>query len=493
MQTFINIEGAKEHNLKNINVSLSHYSLTVFTGISGSGKSSLAFDTLYKEGQRRFIESLSPYARQFLGQMEKPKVDHIDGLSPAICIDQKRRGFSSRSTVGTITEIYDHLRLLFARLGIVYCPSCNIEVVTQNPDQISRFILEYYKDKHILILAPMVMERKGEYRKELSQWKADGFLRVRVDGKIHRLDEQIKLQRYEKHSLEIVVDRFKVDSKQRGRLRDDIEQAIMISGGMVGVHCNDEYKVFSVHRACPSCGFSIPELEPHLFSFNNTQGACVECSGRGYHEVFQESLIVPNPNISIEEGALTCIKKDGNIIFSKYGIEEITKFASHEKVNINKPWKKLKKSFKEKILYGGQSGKLYFAGLIPIMKEIFEKWNLHQFRRFVETTICESCQGKRLKNESLYVRFKGYNIADLASMNLEKLQKFFQDILLSEKEKIIGKEIFKEIRTRLSFLVDVGLSYLTLERRAKTLAGGEMQRIRLARQLGQLFKVFCIF
>ena len=282
MQTYIEIEGAREHNLKNVHLRVPHYALTVFTGISGSGKSSLAYDTLYKEGQRRFIESLSPYARQFLGQMEKPKVDRIEGLSPAVCIDQKRRGFSSRSTVGTITEIYDHLRLLFSRLGTPYCPSCNIEVVTQNIDQITSLVLQDYQGEQALILAPMIVERKGEYRKELLEWKSDGFVRVRVDGKVYRLDEEIPMQRYSKHSLELVIDRILLEPMNKGRITESIDHALQCAQGKVAIALDSGlYRIFSKERACPQCGFSIPELEPRLFSFNNDQGACSVCQGRG--------------------------------------------------------------------------------------------------------------------------------------------------------------------------------------------------------------------
>ncbi len=487
MQDHLTIKGAREHNLKNIDVTLPRHSLTVITGVSGSGKSSLAYDTLFKEGQRRFVESLSPYARQFLGQMEKPKVNSIEGISPAICIDQKRRGQSSRSTVGTITEIYDHLRLMFARLGIPHCYECGEKIVSQTPDQIARFILSHYENRKVYVLAPMVMERKGEYRKELAQWYEDGFIRVRIDGKIHRLDEEIKLERYEKHTLELVLDRLIVKNELRGRICDDIEQATRQTEGLVAFWVDEEeYRLFSVHRACPSCGISLPEMEPRLFSFNNNQGACSGCLGRGTREEFDLTLIVPDPNKSISEGALACVKeKDGFIIFSNQGMEDFSALAELYDLSLETPWKDLPFSFQEAILNGkGKAKNIAFAGVIPLMERIYFKWRLHQFRRFLRISPCPDCQGARLRKESLSVFFQGKNIAELSSMTVEDLFTFLQKVKLSSEEKMVGKEIFKELNGRLRFLDDVGLDYLTLDRTANTLAGGEMQRIRLARQLG---------
>ncbi|WP_372368977.1 excinuclease ABC subunit UvrA [Candidatus Uabimicrobium sp. HlEnr_7] len=486
MQENIEITGAREHNLQNVSVSFPRYTMTVVTGVSGSGKSSLVHDTLFKEGQRRFIESLSPYARQFLGQMQKPKVDQIEGLSPTICIDQKRRGRSARSTVGTITEIYDHLRLLFARLGIPHCPSCNSKIVTQTPDQIARYLLANFSEKKINVLAPMFIDRKGEYRKELEKWRIDGFVRIRIDGKIFRLDEEIQLQRYEKHTLELVIDRLKVEEKERGRIHESIEQAINITGGLVAVDSEDEvYQMHSVHLSCPSCGISIPEMEPRLFSFNNAQGACSDCNGKGIKESFELNLLVPDEDLSIEDGAIKCIKKDGQILFSNYGLDEIKTLAKIRKISLKKKWKKLPKNFIEELLYGVRiKKKLHFPGIIPILQKIYSKWNLYQLRRFISAKTCEDCSGSRLRKEALSIFFRDRNIFDLVTMTVNDLQSFLQGIKLRKAETLIGKEIFKELKLRLAFLNQVGLGYLTLQRTANTLSGGEMQRIRLARQLG---------
>ena len=487
MEKHVKIHGAREHNLKNLDVNLPRYSLSVITGVSGSGKSSLAYDTLFKEGQRRFVESLSPYARQFLGQMEKPKVDYIDGLSPAVCIDQKRRGHSGRSTVGTITEVYDHLRLLFARMGTPHCPQCGVEIAAQNPDQIARFLITQHSRRKLYVLAPMVIERKGEYRKELARWRRDGFVRIRVDGKIYRLDEEIQLQRYEKHTLELVLDRMIIKDEIRGRLCEDIEQAVRITDGLAAFLLDEEeHKMFSVHRACPSCGVSIPEMEPRLFSFNNEQGACGTCNGRGVKEEFNVDLIVPDPTLSIADNALKCVKeKDGRIIFSDYGISNFADIADEYDLSLREPWQELPLSFREAILYGtGKAQRHGFPGIIPVMKRIYDRWHLHQFRKFLNISACPDCNGARLRRESLHVLFRDKNIAALASMTVEELTSFLTGIKLTQEEQTIGKEIFKELHARLNFLLNVGLGYLTLDRTANTLAGGEVQRIRLARQLG---------
>ncbi len=504
MKTYIEIQGAKENNLKNIHVQLPHYALTVVTGISGSGKSSLAHDTLFKEGQRRFLESLSPYARQFLGQMEKPDVDRIEGLAPALCIDQKRHGFSFRSTVGTITEIYDHLRLLFARLGTPYCPHCHIPVIQQNSDQITSIILQNYSGKAALILAPMILERKGEYRKDLAQWLADGFMRVRIDGQVHRLDESITLGRYEKHTLELVIDRLTLEPQIRGRLSQDIENAVALTQGTVAIAIEPSpYQIFSVHRACPQCGFSIPELEPRLFSFNNDQGACPECHGHGVLEQFDPKLVVAHPELTIKQGAIAAMKKDdGKIIFSSYGLDEIEALAKSAKVDLATPWEKLPESFQNLVLWGMEQlpknlsqlnmdeenqnpeGKKGFCGVIPELQRIYFRWHLPQCRKFIQILDCQTCHGQRLRIESLNVLFKGKSITDLTSCTIQELSQFLDQITLDDREQAIAREILRELKRRLRFLLNVGLPYLTVDRHADTLAGGELQRIRLARQLG---------
>lgn len=603
MQTYIEIEGARENNLRNLRLHLPHHSLIVITGVSGSGKSSLAYDTLFQEGQRRFLESLSPYARQFLGEMSKPNVDRITGLSPTLCIDQKRHGFTSRSTVGTITEIYDHLRLLFARLGTPYCPNCHIPVITQSADQIASLIMQTYNNEAILLLAPMVMERKGEYRKELAQWLSDGFLRVRINKKIYRLDETISLERYEKHTIELVMDRIDVEPGCRSRLIQGIEDAVLLSEGLVAISTEDDrHQVFSVHRTCPKCGFSIPELEPRLFSFNNNQGWCPHCRGQGVLENFDPALIVPDTNLSIREGAIAAIRKEtGKIIFSEFGMEEIESMAKSYRVSLDKPWKKLPEKFRNRVLWGTETAPMHthltednlngedqngaaltypekqaedqttkarilpskkqqadnstenreskvrlleqakdndnaedrenkvrvltettapsdtndlqdddtepaadypakdnhtetepvvikvpynFRGVIPELQKIYDRWHVPHCHRFIAVSVCPSCQGKRLRRESCHVLFREKSISDLSEMTIENLLQFTQQLHLDEREQIIGREIFHELDRRLHFLMNVGLSYLTLERHADSLAGGELQRIRLARQLG---------
>jgi excinuclease ABC subunit A len=493
MQDYIEIEGARENNLQNISLRIPRHTLTVITGVSGSGKSSLAFDTLYKEGQRRFIESLSPYARQFLGNMEKPKVERIDGISPTVCIDQKRRGASSRSTVGTITAIYDYLRLLFARLGTPHCPNCHVAVAKQSTDQIARLALSRYAEKEMLILAPMIVERKGEYRKELAQWRADGFVRVRADGEIHRLDEktEIKLSRYEKHTLELVLDRLVIAQPALSRLREDIEHATKIGNGLVAFAGDDNaYDIFSVHRACPHCGFSIPELEPRLFSFNSPEGACPTCNGSGSYEEFDARFLVPDPTLSLNEGALQCFNKEGELLFShRYGMSDIVELAEASGLSLDTPWQELPPDFQQTLLYGNSEGKdqpraRYFPGVIPVLQQIFEKWHLYQLRRFLNVYPCTDCQGTRLRSESRHVLFHDHNIAQVSAMRVSELLAFLRGVALSPQEETIGSEIFHELTTRLMFLHHLGLAYLTLERHGNTLAGGEMQRIRLARQLG---------
>ncbi len=548
MQTYIEIEGARENNLKNLHVSLPHHSMIVITGVSGSGKSSLAYDTLFKEGQRRFLESLSAYARQFLGEMSKPNVERIQGLAPSICIDQKRHGTSSRSTVGTITEIYDYLRLLFSRLGTAYCPDCNVPVLNQNSDQITQLIISKYIGKMAYILAPMVVGRKGEYRKELSEWLSDGFVRIRIDGQIYRLDEPIQLERYVKHTLQLVIDRIDVSTEMRTRITQGIENAITLSEGQVAILLEDTEdeespnffktplneskqkkstkskhiieEVFSVKCACPKCGYSLPELEPRLFSFNNEQGYCRECRGQGFLEQFDPNLVVPNPELSIRDGAIAAMKKDGKIIFSDFGLEEIEKLAKNKKVDLSKPWKDLPEYFRNQVLWGEEKYKIPqilnepedeteefeitqaesstkekqptknvtstrdFLGVIPELERMYFRWHLPQHRRFLKILECRSCGGTRLRRESRHVLFQDHNICQLSKMTIQDLMKFLDTLELENREKVIGDEIFKEIKKRLQFLINVGLPYLTVDRHANTLAGGELQRIRLARQLG---------
>ncbi len=501
MEKYITIKGAKENNLKNINVRLPRDKFIVFTGLSGSGKSSLAFDTIYAEGQRRYVESLSSYARMFLGQMDKPDVESIDGLSPAISIDQKTTSKNPRSTVGTVTEIYDYLRLMYARIGRPHCPVCGREISMQTVDQIVDQILSLPEGTKINVLAPVIRKRKGEHKKLLEEAERNGYVRVRVDGDIYDLSEEITLEKNIKHDIEIVIDRLVVRPSIRSRLSDSIETALHNAKGIVIVNVIDkEDLVFSQNYACPEHGTTISELTPRMFSFNNPFGACPKCDGIGHMMRIDETAVVSDERLSLNEGA---IKASG--WHSGYG-DSIANMYLHSLArtydfSLDTPYKDLPKSVKDVILYGTgdreiEIGKLYsshkrygpFEGVITNLERRYHETNSEFMRQMIETimveTDCKLCGGTRLKKEVLSVTVAGLNIHEMCSMPVSKLLPFIEKIKLTEREETIAHQILIEIRNRLKFLNSVGLSYLTLSRSAGTLSGGESQRIRLATQIG---------
>jgi len=498
------IKGAKEHNLKNINLEIPRDKFVVFTGLSGSGKSSLAFDTIYAEGQRRYVESLSAYARQFLGQMEKPNVDLIEGLSPAISIDQKTTSRNPRSTVGTVTEIYDYLRLLFARIGVPHCPKCGKEIKRQTLDQIVDHIMALPPRTKIQLLAPVVKGRKGEHVKVLENAKKSGFVRVRVDGIIYELSEEIKLEKNKKHSIEIVVDRLVVKEDMAKRLSDSIETVMNLSNGLLLVDViGGEELVFSQNFACPDCGISIDEIEPRMFSFNTPYGACPACTGLGFQMKIDPELIVPNPDLSILEGAISAPGWNAIDNPESYGHSFFKSLAKHYQFDLSTPFKDLDEEIKDIILYGskgekikveyktahGQGSYMYvFEGIIPNIhrkySETSSEFMKQEYENYMTNIPCPVCSGTRLKPEALAVRVGGKNIAEVTNMSIIELQKFFNSMEISDRQRLIGEQILKEIHARIGFLIDVGLDYLTLSRQAGTLSGGEAQRIRLATQIG---------
>ena len=496
------IVGANEHNLKNVNLTIPRDTLTVFTGVSGSGKSSLAFDIIFKEGQRRFVESLSSYARQFLGQTEKPKVEHIEGLSPTISVDQKTVNRNPRSTVGTITEIYDHFRLLFARLGTPHCPRCGIEITTQTADQITDHAYMEALNEPCLILAPMITERKGEYRRELEQWFREGFLRAQIDGKIRRLDEGIALARYEKHSINLVIDRMTLTATEKSRFVEGVERALHLTEGLVIIHYKNEDHLFSQLMACPRCQIAIPEMEPRLFSFNAPQGACLRCKGIGSITFFKEDKLC-DPHKTLFDGALKCITERGNIMFTRIDQSHFKQLVKQFRIDASLPWGQLPSTQRKLILQGNARISLgisnifrhgsilrkrlrvqkQWPGVIPILEYVnrFVKSSLEKFQ---DQHICPECSGRRLNPTALAVQFRGQTIETISLMSIEESLEFFESLQINEKERKIGRDIFREIRSRLKFLNDVGVGYLSLNRSAATLSGGEGQRIRLASQVG---------
>ena len=503
MQNKIIIKGAREHNLKNIDLELPRDKLIVFTGLSGSGKSSLAFDTLYAEGQRRYIESLSSYARQFLGQMDKPDVDYIEGLSPAISIDQKTTSKNPRSTVGTVTEIFDYLRLLYATIGVPHCPVCGREINQQTVDQIVDRILSLPEGTRIQILAPVVQGRKGEYAKEFENARKSGYVRVRVDGIIYDLSETIKLDKNKKHTIEIVVDRLVISPEIRGRLADSVETATSLSGGLLTVDVvGGEELGFSQNYACPEHGVSVEELTPRMFSFNNPFGACPKCTGLGIFMSIDPDLIIPNKNLSIREGAIRAngwSYIDGGTIAQMY----FEGLARHYGFSLDVPVSKLPKEALDVILYGTKGEKIKmtrkneygegsysvgFEGIVNNLQRRYREtnsdWVRYELESYMSQIPCPECNGKRLKPESLAVTVGGLNIAELSDMSVGDALDFIKGIKLTERERMIADRILKEVIERLGFLKNVGLDYLTLSRYAGTLSGGESQRIRLATQIG---------
>lgn len=504
MKNEIVIRGAREHNLKNIDLTIPRDKLVVFTGVSGSGKSSLAFDTLYAEGQRRYVESLSSYARQFLGQMEKPDVDQIDGLSPAISIDQKTTSHNPRSTVGTVTEIYDYLRLLYARIGVPHCPKCGKEIKKQTIDQIVDRVLELPERTKIQLLAPVVRGRKGEHVKLLEDAKKSGYVRVRVDGIIYDLSEEIKLEKNKKHTIEIIVDRLVVKEGIQKRLTESIETVTALTGGLLVVDVNQggDELVFSQNFSCPDCGIDLMEIEPRLFSFNNPSGACPTCTGLGMQMKFDEQLIVPNDSLSIAGGAV--VAPGYNSISSKDTMTRVLFDALAEEYgfSLDTPFRELPEEIKKIIFYGTGGKKLRitytnyrgtgsydyaFEGIIPNLQRRYSETSetmRGEYEEYMTNIECPSCHGMRLRPEVLAITVGGKNISQVTELSVADIQKFFQNLQLSGRDEMIAERILKEIHARIGFLVDVGLDYLTLSRAAGTLSGGEAQRIRLATQIG---------
>ncbi|HEX4293678.1 MAG TPA: excinuclease ABC subunit UvrA [Rhizomicrobium sp.] len=505
----ISIRGAREHNLKNIDVEIPRDTLTVLTGLSGSGKSSLAFDTIYAEGQRRYVESLSAYARQFLELMQKPDVDHIEGLSPAISIEQKTTSRNPRSTVGTVTEIYDYLRLLFARVGVPYSPATGLPIESQTVSQMADRVLALPEGTRLFLLAPIVRGRKGEYRKELVELQKKGFQRAKVDGKFYDIGETPALDKKLKHDIEIVVDRIVVKADIGNRLPDSIETALNLADGLLIVEFADEkdkdgkprQMMLSSKFACPVSGFTIPEIEPRLFSFNNPHGACPVCDGLGTQLYFDPALIVPDEHLTLRNGAIAPWSKSS----SPYYLQTLEALAKHYKFSLTEPWEDLPKKAREIILHGSGEDEVKFVyddglrryetkkafeGVIPNMQRRFKEtdssWVREEMERFQDTSPCETCKGYRLKPEALAVKIGGLHIGEVCAKSIRLSDEWFRDIdkKLNKQQREIATRILKEIRARLRFLNNVGLDYLTLSRNSGTLSGGESQRIRLASQIG---------
>ncbi|MBW2324528.1 MAG: excinuclease ABC subunit UvrA [Deltaproteobacteria bacterium] len=499
-QREIVVRGAREHNLKNISVDIPRDALVVITGLSGSGKSTLAFDTIYAEGQRRYVESLSAYARQFLEQMDKPDVDIIEGLSPAISIEQKTTSKNPRSTVGTVTEIYDYLRLLFARVGHPHCYNCGREITSQTVQEVVDQVLSLPDGSRVVIMAPLVIRRKGEHAKLLDQLRKDGFLRVRVNGEVRELSEDINLDKKKKHNLELVVDRLVVKEGLSRRLTDSVELALRTSEGTVLVDVlGQEELFFSEHLACHTCGISYPELTPQMFSFNNPQGACQTCDGLGTKMYFDPDLIVPNPELSIREGAMAPWAKTSSVYFYQL----FDALADHYNFDIYTPFKKIPDRIKEILLYGSGDEEIRFyfergdrrhfyrrpyEGVIPQLERRYRETSSSYIRedieRFMNYQSCPACQGARLRQESLAVKLGKMNISQVTGLSVTEANKFFEKLRLSKREMEVARRVIKEIRERLEFLSNVGLDYLTIDRASATLSGGEGQRIRLATQIG---------
>ena len=497
------IRGAKVNNLKNVSLELPRNKMIVFTGLSGSGKSSLAFDTIYAEGQRRYVESLSSYARQFLGQMDKPDVEYIEGLSPSISIDQKTTSKNPRSTVGTVTEIYDYLRLLYARIGTPYCPKCGKEITSQTVDQMVDKIMEFEDRTKMQILAPIIRGKKGEHVKILEQIKKEGYVRVVIDGEPYEISDEIKLEKTKNHTIEVVVDRIIIKEGIEGRLSESLEAALKLADGLVIVDLMEKERImFSQKLACPDCNIAMEELSPRMFSFNSPFGMCPTCNGLGFYKEIDPELIIPNKELSISEGAIAPYSNSNE---STYYYQIFKTLADNNGFSMDKPLKVAPKKFIDEVLYGTKhaisfkfnshfddeglrdfNGK--FEGVIPNLERRYKGTNSDYMRDridgFMVENLCPSCHGNRLKDEVLSVKINNINIAQATSLSIIKSIDFFENLVLTEKQKIIGEQVLKEINERLNFLKDVGLEYLTLSRTAGTLSGGESQRIRLATQIG---------
>ena len=501
MQNYISVRGARENNLKNIDIDIPREKLVVFTGLSGSGKSTLAFDTIFAEGQRRYVESLSSYARMFLGQMAKPDVDKIEGLSPAIAIDQKTTNNNPRSTVGTVTEIYDYLRLLYARLGVPHCPKCGREITRQTVDEIVDKVMAMPEGSKIYVNAPVVRGRKGEFQKDFESYRKSGFVRVEVDGIIYALDEEIKLEKNVKHNVNVVIDRLIVKAGIQKRLTESIETAVKLANGIVVIECEKNSVLYSTKYSCPDCGTAIEEIEPRLFSFNNPFGACPECTGLGYKQSFDVNKIVKDWNKSINEGALTV--SGWNLDIGKIAEMKFAALSRYYGFSLDTPVKDLPQNILNILLYGNDGEKIEmnyetktfsskyvasFEGVIPNLerryRETTSDYIKGELEKYMVTTPCDVCKGKRLNKTALSVTVAGYNIADLCELSVVKILGIVSGLTLTESQKIIAEPIVKELKARLGFLINVGLDYLNLSRSASTLSGGESQRIRLATQIG---------
>ncbi len=501
MKNSIKIKGARAHNLKNINIEIPRDKLVVITGLSGSGKSSLAFDTIYAEGQRRYVESLSSYARQFLGQMDKPDVDNIEGLSPAISIDQKTTSHNPRSTVGTVTEIYDYLRLLYARAGRPHCPKCGKPITQQTVDQMIDKIMEQPERTKMLIMAQVVRGKKGEHKKILEHIRREGYVRVRIDGDVHDISEDIQLEKNKKHTIEVVIDRLVVREGIEGRLADSLETALKLGNGVVYIQIvAGELLMFSENFACVDCGISLPEITPRMFSFNNPYGACPVCMGLGSHREFDEHLVIPNKALSVGEGVFAPLSKNRNA-YSMCVMDAVLKEYGY---TLDTPWQDIDKSTQKLLLHGAGSEKfrfhytnmfgeykeynVAFEGVLPMLKRRYQETESEEMREsyadYMTEIPCPACHGARLKPETLAITVGGLNIAELTAMTIREADEFLEKIELTPREIKIANQILKEIHARLNFLLNVGLDYLTLSRSAGTLSGGEAQRIRLATQIG---------
>ena len=494
------IKGARENNLKNIDVTIPRGQLVVFTGVSGSGKSTLAFDTIFAEGQRRYIESLSSYARMFLGQMHKPDVDIIEGLSPSISIDQKTTSHNPRSTVGTVTEIYDYLRLLYAHIGTPYCPNCKKPISTQTIDNIIDQVLTLEEGTKIVILAPVVRGKKGTFAKELSEYLKEGYLRVKIDGNDYMLDEDIVLDKNIKHNIYLTIDRLIIKPEMHTRLAESLENALKLTNGVVIVEANGTETLYSTNHSCPECGYSIEEIAPRLFSFNTPFGACPKCSGLGFRQVMDETKIIKDRNLSLLQGA---INASGWAYDTGLGNMFYKAVANKFGVDVNTPIKDLPKEMLNMVLYGTNgekidvtyrikgvltTSKMKFEGVIPNLERRYRETNSEyakgEIGKYLSEIECDMCHGKRLKQDALNVKIKKYNIIELTDLSVTKISEFIEGLKLNKTQEQISAPILKEIKARLNFLINVGLGYLTLSRTASTLSGGEAQRIRLATQIG---------
>ena len=502
MENNIVIKGARENNLKNINIELPKNKLIVMTGLSGSGKSSLAFDTIYAEGQRRYVESLSSYARQFLGGSEKPDVDSIEGLSPAISIDQKTTSKNPRSTVGTVTEIYDYLRLLFSRAGTAYCPNHHVPITRQSVEEITNKILEYNEGTRIIIYAPIVHHEKGTHKDLLDKLRKEGYVRVRVNNENYDLSEEINLEKNKADDIDVVIDRVVIKEDSRSRISEAVEAATKLANGKVVVEILGENKkeiVFSENFACPYCEFSLPEIEPRLFSFNAPFGACPDCKGLGIKLSIDENLVIPNRDLSINEGCIKTLSDDQEGIYYK----KLECVCKHYKIDMDKPFKKLSKKHQDIVLYGSpdiihfnyktkggniMNNKDFYEGIINNLERRYMETSSTWIREWLENYMiehtCETCHGARLQDAVLAVKINKKSIYEVTCMSIKELIEFFNNLKLSEEKRKIAELVIKEIQARLDFLKNVGLEYLTLARSAATLSGGEAQRIRLATQIG---------